>query len=123
MFQSKPGSTGRLLQLCAAYFLSYVVTGVLVKWFTGGLHEPRMSDMAYLVNNTAGGLVVAITLLSCHMFLESKTTALIDSLEIGALKFLNTITERSAGNVAAPPPAPATPTASPRGPVTARGAA
>ena len=29
------------------------------------------------------------------MFLESKTTALIDSLEIGALKFLNAVTERA----------------------------
>ncbi len=60
MFGSKPGSTGRLLQLCAAYFLSYVCTGILVKWFTGGLHEPRMSDMAYLVNNTFGGNILCL---------------------------------------------------------------
>jgi hypothetical protein len=60
MLNSKAGSTGRLLQLCLAYFLSYIVTGVLVKWFTGGLHEPRMSDMAYLVNNTAGGNILCL---------------------------------------------------------------
>jgi hypothetical protein len=60
MFHSKPGSTGRLLQLCAGYFLSYVVTGVLVKWFTGGLHEPRMSDIAFLVNNTIGGNIFCL---------------------------------------------------------------
>jgi hypothetical protein len=60
MFHSKSGSTGRLLQLCVAYFLTYVVTGVLVKWFTGGLHEPRMSDIAYLVNNTAGGNILCL---------------------------------------------------------------
>lgn len=61
MFNAKPGSTARLLQLCAGYFLSYVLTGILVKWFTGGLHEPRMSDIAYLVNNTAGGNILALT--------------------------------------------------------------
>jgi hypothetical protein len=60
MFNSKPGSTGRLLQLCVAYFLSYVVTGVLVKWFTGGLHDPRMSDIAYSVNNTLGGNLLCL---------------------------------------------------------------
>ncbi len=60
MLGTKTGSTGRLLQLCAAYFLSYVATGILVKWFTGGLHEPRMSDMAYLVNNTAGGNLLCL---------------------------------------------------------------
>ena len=60
MFHTRPGSTGRLLQLCGGYFLSYVVTGVLVKWFTGGLHEPRMSDIAYLVNNTMGGNILCL---------------------------------------------------------------
>ena len=48
------------------------------------------------MNNTAAGLFVAITLLLTHMFLESKTTALIDSLEIAVVKFLNSITERYA---------------------------
>ena len=46
------------------------------------------------MNNTAAGLFVAITLLLTHMFLEAKTTSLIDSLEIAVVKFLNSITER-----------------------------
>ena len=46
------------------------------------------------MNNTAMGLGVAITLLLSHMFLEAKTTSLIDSLEIAVVKFLNSITER-----------------------------
>lgn len=79
------------------------------------------ASISVAMNNTAGGLVVAITLLSCHMFLESKTTSLIDSLEVGALKFLNTITDRAASQNATPPQAPVTP---PRGaPATARGTA
>jgi biopolymer transport protein ExbB/TolQ len=46
------------------------------------------------MNNTASGLLVAVTLLLTHMFLEAKTTKLIDSLEIAAVKFLNSVVER-----------------------------
>jgi biopolymer transport protein ExbB len=63
-------------------------------------------------------LAVAITLLTAHMFLESKTTSLIDSLEIASVKFLNSITERQ-DLPAREPTAPATPTA--RAPAAARG--
>jgi hypothetical protein len=74
------------------------------------------ASISVAMNNTAGGLIVASTLLMSHMFLESKTTALIDSLEIGALKFLNTITERSRqrGPAAGALPAPPRPDAGPR---------
>jgi biopolymer transport protein ExbB/TolQ len=78
------------------------------------------ASISVAMNNTAGGLIVAITLLMSHMFLESKTTALIDSLEIGALKFLNVMTERSSGNVSPPPAAAGAP---PRAPSPARGVA
>lgn len=64
--------------------------------------------IAVAMNNTASGLFVAITLLLSHMFLEAKTTALIDSLEIASVKFLNSVTERSADAPAAPVPAPRT---------------
>jgi hypothetical protein len=70
------------------------------------------------MNNTASGLAVAITLLTAHMFLESKTTSLIDSLEIASVKFLNSITERQE-TPAREPTAPAAPTA--RTPAAARG--
>jgi biopolymer transport protein ExbB/TolQ len=53
------------------------------------------------MNNTASGLGVAITLLLAHMFLESKTTSLIDSLEIASVKFLNAIVERPAQDASA----------------------
>jgi biopolymer transport protein ExbB/TolQ len=68
------------------------------------------------MNNTASGLAVAITLLLSHMFLESKTTSLIDSLEIASVKFLNSITERQVGHEAAAPAAPSV-----RAPAAARG--
>ena len=72
------------------------------------------------MNNTASGLAVAITLLLAHMYLESKTMSLIDSLEIASVKFLNSITERQAAEGApapAPAAAPARPAAAARGSV------
>jgi len=52
------------------------------------------ASISVAMNNTASGLFVAITLLLTHMFLEAKTTKLIDSLEIASVKFLNSVTER-----------------------------
>lgn len=61
MLKSRPGSTARLLELCAGYFFSYVITGVLVKFFTGNLNgPPRMTDIAYLANNTVGGNLLCL---------------------------------------------------------------
>jgi biopolymer transport protein ExbB/TolQ len=52
------------------------------------------ASISVTMNNTASGLLVAITLLLSHMFLEAKTTKVIDSLEIAAVKFLNSVVER-----------------------------
>src|ERR1700744_3215602 len=43
---------------------------------------------------TAFGLMTAVPLLFVHSFLQTKTTELIDSLEMASVKFLNAITER-----------------------------
>lgn len=64
------------------------------------------ASISVAMNNTASGLFVAITLLLVHMFLEAKTTKLIDSLEIANVKFLNSVVERrqeSDGDVAPAP--------------------
>jgi len=52
------------------------------------------ASISVAMNNTASGLIVAITLLLSHMFLEAKTTKVIDSLEIASVKFLNSVVER-----------------------------
>jgi biopolymer transport protein ExbB len=54
------------------------------------------ASISVAMNNTALGLGLAITLLLCHMFLETKTTELVDSLEVASIKFLNTVVERRA---------------------------
>jgi len=53
------GSTRQLLQLSAGYFLFYVATGMLVKYFTV-IRQPPMSELAYLVNNTVGSSLLAV---------------------------------------------------------------
>jgi biopolymer transport protein ExbB/TolQ len=64
------------------------------------------ASISVAMNNTASGLFVAITLLLSHMFLEAKTTKLIDSLEIAAVKFLNSVVERRQESDDEPAPAP-----------------
>jgi biopolymer transport protein ExbB len=46
------------------------------------------------MNNTALGLISAITLLLAHLYLETKTTEIIDSLEVASVKFLNALNEK-----------------------------
>ena len=63
------------------------------------------------MNCTAFGLMVAIPLVLVHSLLQTKTTELIDSLEMVSVKIVNTIAERS--HYARPPVGSATPMAAP----------
>jgi biopolymer transport protein ExbB len=69
------------------------------------------ASISVAMNNTALGLLVAITLLLSHLYLETKTTNIVDSLEVASVKFLNTLTERqqSAAAAAAAAARPGTP--------------
>ncbi len=51
------------------------------------------ASISVAMNNTALGLVVAITLLLSHMYLETKTTELTDSLEVATVKVMNALYE------------------------------
>jgi biopolymer transport protein ExbB/TolQ len=61
------------------------------------------------MNCTAFGLMVAIPLVLIHSVLQTKTTAIVDSLEMASVKFLNAITERSQEGKAAEATAPQVP--------------
>ncbi|HEY9181559.1 MAG TPA: MotA/TolQ/ExbB proton channel family protein [Gammaproteobacteria bacterium] len=54
------------------------------------------ASISVAMNTTAFGLVVAIPLLLVHTLLQTKTTEIVDSLEMASVKFLNAITERAA---------------------------
>jgi biopolymer transport protein ExbB len=60
------------------------------------------ASISVAMNCTAFGLMTAVPLLLIHAVIQTKTTELIDSLEMASVKFLNAITERRA-----PAPAPA----------------
>ncbi|HEX6999203.1 MAG TPA: MotA/TolQ/ExbB proton channel family protein [Gammaproteobacteria bacterium] len=53
------------------------------------------SSISVAMNTTAFGLIVAIPLLLIHTVLQTKTTEIVDSLEMASVKFLNAITERA----------------------------
>ena len=48
-----------------------------------------MPVISIAMNTTAFGLMVAIPLLLVHSMLQSKTSAIVESLEIAVVKFLN----------------------------------
>lgn len=51
------------------------------------------ASISVAMNNTALGLITAITLLLAHLYLETKTTEIVDSLEVASVKFLNALNE------------------------------
>ncbi|MCH8930273.1 MAG: MotA/TolQ/ExbB proton channel family protein [Proteobacteria bacterium] len=58
------------------------------------------ASISVAMNTTALGLMVAIPLLFIHAVLQTKTTELVDSLEMATVKFLNTVSERPAAESA-----------------------
>ncbi len=52
------------------------------------------SSISVAMNTTAFGLMVAIPLLLIYTLLQTKTTELVDSMEMATVKFLNNISER-----------------------------
>jgi biopolymer transport protein ExbB/TolQ len=52
------------------------------------------ASISVAMNCTAFGLMSAVPLLLIHAVLQTKTTELIDSLEMASVKFLNSVTER-----------------------------
>ncbi len=65
------------------------------------------ASISVAMNTTAFGLIVAIPLLLVHTLLQTKTTEIVDSLEMASVKFLNTIMDRVATEPKAAPSGPA----------------
>lgn len=53
------------------------------------------ASISVAMNCTAFGLMTAVPLLVIHAVLQTKTTELVDSLEMASVKFLNAVTERA----------------------------
>lgn len=54
------------------------------------------ASISVAMNCTAFGLMTAVPLLVIHAVIQTKTTELVDSLEMASVKFLNSIVERRA---------------------------
>jgi biopolymer transport protein ExbB/TolQ len=63
------------------------------------------ASISVAMNCTAFGLMTAVPLLLIHAVIQTKTTELIDSLEMASVKFLNAITERKTAPTLAAQPA------------------
>ena len=74
MWKTTEGSTGRLVQLCSAYFFFYVVFGVATKYFTGktALIAPPMTDMEFLTWSTLGGSLICLAVVLAAGWYRSK---------------------------------------------------
>lgn len=59
------------------------------------------ASISEAMNCTAFGLMVAVPLLFIHAFLQTKTSALISSLETGAVKFLTLVADRQSAKAQA----------------------
>jgi biopolymer transport protein ExbB/TolQ len=73
----------------------------LIAAFTAVAHADPADKAALLsqsisvaMNTTAFGLIAAIPLLLSHAVLQTKTTEIVDSIEMAGVKFLNMVTER-----------------------------
>ncbi|MBA1331806.1 flagellar motor protein MotA, partial [Candidatus Endoriftia persephone str. Guaymas] len=53
------------------------------------------ASISVAMNTTAFGLMAAIPLLLVYTLLQSRTTQIVDSLEMASVKFLNIVTERA----------------------------
>jgi len=59
-------------------------------------------SISVAMNTTAFGLMSAIPLLICHAMLQTKTTDIVDTLEMAGVKFLNLLSDSSRGQSRAP---------------------
>ncbi len=85
---SKPdrgSSTAVLLQLCVGYFVFYVLTGVLVKYYLkSGPDFPGFSGIAFLVNSTLGANLIVLVVIVSLGWIKLKSNRLVT---LGPIKF------------------------------------
>ena len=78
-----------------------LIVGLIGVWVAVAQENPAekasllAASISVAMNSTALGLVTAITLLLAHLYLETKATEIVDSLEIASVKLLDTLNERS----------------------------
>ncbi len=79
MFKTNEGSTGRLVQLCLAYLLTYVVYSVATKYYTGPAARglPGVDNWEFLVYSTLGGSLVCLAVVSAFRWARMESANMI----------------------------------------------
>lgn len=79
MFKASPGSTKRLIQLCIAYFVFYVITGITVKYFQGkpALGFPGLKAIEFLVYSTLGGQFICLAVVLVRRWYRFESQRLV----------------------------------------------
>ena len=85
MKRPSTGTSSQLVQLCVGYFASYVLTGVLVKYFTV-LRAPKMGEFTYLFNNTAASSMLCVVAVLAMGWIGRLALSSNRSIAVGALK-------------------------------------
>jgi biopolymer transport protein ExbB/TolQ len=79
------------------------ITGLITTFRSLGAATPEMKQVmlsrgiAEAMNNTAFGLIIAVTCIVAHMLLHNKAKGLIEEVEYHALRLENMLFERSTG--------------------------
>lgn len=81
MFKYSEGSRSDLLQLCAAYFLFYVPTGISVKYFTSP-EFGAMNGTEFLVYSTIGANAICLVVVLLFRWFRIKSNKTVNFLSL-----------------------------------------
>jgi biopolymer transport protein ExbB/TolQ len=100
-----PLITKRISALWSLVGLIGTITGLITTFRSLGAATPEMKQVmlsrgiAEAMNNTAFGLIIAVTAIMAHLMLNSKARAMIDEIDFNALRLENMLARRGAGEM------------------------
>ncbi len=116
--ESRTGYLSMLANIATLLGLLGTIIGLIAAFTAVASADPAEKStllslsISVAMNTTAFGLIAAIPLLVCYSILQNKTAAIVTSIEMAAVKFLNIMTYNRqiyAGAAVTPGFAPATP--------------
>lgn len=86
-WRTEDGSTGRLLQYCAAYFVLYVITGVAVKFFQGPADAgyPGFTSLQYLIFSTLSSALVCLSVIVAQGWFKGTVRSEVPMIMVSGL--------------------------------------
>ena len=97
------GSLWSLANVATLIGLIGTITGLIGTFKSLGAASPELKQqmlstgLSQAMNNTAFGLIIAVTCIVAHLLLISKSRSLIEEVEFQALRLVNLLSRRSSG--------------------------